>query len=77
MNIFWVIFDKFKAFGIFVSSIINYILLLVVYIAGVGLTWVFVRSSGKKLLIYDNKKQKSSWQKTENSHLIGKAKRMF
>ncbi|MBI4016895.1 MAG: hypothetical protein HY363_04340 [Candidatus Aenigmarchaeota archaeon] len=77
MNIFLTIFDKFKTFGMFVSSIINYILLLVVYTVGVGITWIFVRISGKKLLVYDNKEQKTFWQQTENSHLIEKAKRMF
>ena len=75
MNLFWVIFEKFKAFGMFVSSIINYILLLLVYVIGVGLTWIFVKLGKKQLLFYGE--GKSCWHNTQNDHSLDKAKRMF
>ena len=46
------VFKKFEQFGLFVSSIINYLLLLVVYVLGVTLTWCLVKLAKKEMLNY-------------------------
>jgi len=76
MRLFWLLVEKFQAFGKLVASIINYLLLLVVYIIGVGLTWAGTRISRKQLLSYKST-EKTSWQDMTTDHSLNKAKRMF
>ncbi|MBI4148112.1 hypothetical protein HY490_02370 [Candidatus Woesearchaeota archaeon] len=76
MKLFWAILEKFQAFGKLVASIINYLLLLAVYIVGVGLTWAGTRISRKQLLSYKSI-EKTLWQDMTTDHSLRKAKRMF
>ncbi len=75
MSMFWKVFEKFKAFGMFVASVVNYLLLLIVYIIGVGMTWLGVRIAGKQLLEYGSKT--TLWQEMKTDHSLERAKRMF
>lgn len=56
-------FDEFmegsKMFGELISSIVNLLLLSIVYFIGVGLTSIFARVLGKKFI--DDKTQKESY----------------
>lgn len=69
--------QKFKVFGEFIASIVNFILLLPVYFIGVGMSAVFLKISGKKALELIPDKQQRYWKeyeiKTEKKYL----KRMF
>lgn len=71
------IFKKLEQFGLFVSSIINYILLLIVYIVGVSLTLCLVKLAKKEMLDVCLDK-KSFWKKfASNDHSLERARRMY
>ena len=78
MNFFKRVFAKLEKFGLFVSDIINYILLIVVYIIGVSLTWCIVRISKKELLRLNNLSNDSNWHDVpKNNNSLERARRMF
>ena len=57
---FWSSFGNgMKNFGQTISSIVNLVLLLFVYVFGIGLTSIIAKISGKVFL--DTKKAKSYW----------------
>jgi len=69
---FFVGFRKgFKEFGHFVSSIVNFILLLPVYVIGIGLVSVVSKLFRKEFLDLGKKKKKSYWL----DNRIGKKKK--
>ncbi len=53
--------DGFKLFGETVANIVNFFLMLIAYIVGIGLTSIVARISGKRFLDY--KKKDSYWIK--------------
>lgn len=55
------ILNLFGFFGKFVSSIVNFILLFIVYFVGVGLSALFVRILNKKILDLKKENKKSYW----------------
>ena len=70
-------FDKFRQFGIFVSSIINYLLLIVVYVFGVTLTWCLVKLA-KKNMLEESTDKETFWKIVPSSDCsIERARRMY
>jgi len=56
--------EGFKEFGEAITAIINFILLLIVYLIGVGITTIIARISKQKLLDLNFRdKRKSYWIK--------------
>ena len=53
-------FDGFRITGVFVSTIINFLLLCVVYLVGIGAAAIITKISGISLMTL-GKKQKSSY----------------
>ncbi len=55
-----------KLFGDNIAAIINFVLLSITYIIGVGLTSIFTRLGGKKFIQTKiSKKRKSYWSKLD------------
>lgn len=71
------IWTGIQAIGMFVSTIINYLLLLIVYIIGVGLTWAGTRIFKKKLLDYEIEKKTFWTEVSGKNNTIERARRMF
>lgn len=69
-------YNGFKSFGLWISTIINFILLMIVYFVGVGLTSVIGKVFKKEFLNF--KKERTYW-KTRKSKKpsIDENKRMF
>lgn len=51
-----------EKFGLFVASIFNFIFLLPVYFIGVGITFLFVKVTGKDILFLKKTAEKSYWK---------------
>lgn len=57
----------FKHFGQGITNIVNFILTLVIYIIGVGLTSIVAKAFGKHFLSLRKTNKKSAWS-AKNSH---------
>lgn len=70
-------YDGFKSFGLIVSTVVNFILLMIVYFIGVGLTSIIGKASKKEFLRL-KKGKKTYWEKRESvKHSIEEFKKMF
>jgi len=73
-------YEGFKSFGQSVSTVVNFILLLIVYFVGIGITSIVAKISGKHFLVmksYD-KKSKTTWSKIKiKKESLKNFKRMF
>ena len=61
MNIIKEIKRRMKYFGVIVSSVVNFALLLFVYLFGVGLTVLIAKISGKNFLEIKISNRSSYW----------------
>ena len=54
--------EGFKAFGNFIASVVNFALLFIVYIFGVGITAIVAKLTGKRFLkLHQSSKIKTYW----------------
>jgi large-conductance mechanosensitive channel len=69
--------EGFKSFGLVISTIVNFLLLMIVYFVGVGLTSVFGKAFKKEFLDM-KKRNKTYWEPRKSKKLtIKEIKRMF
>lgn len=72
LDFFKTVYSYFKRFGIFMSHIVNFILLLPVYFIGVGLTSLGGKLAKKNFLdMFPNKKLPTYWK----DHAMAKNKK--
>ena len=70
-------YEGFKLFGLVISTIVNFILLMIVYFTAIGLTSVIGKAFKKEFL--EQKKRKRTYWKTRKSKKpsIKESERMF
>ena len=66
----------FQTFGLHVSTVVNFVLLLIVYFVGIGLTSLFGKAARKKFLDL-NPESKTYWTELKLSYKEEDYKKMF
>jgi len=78
MNSFKKAWNTFQCFGLFIASIINFILLIPVYFIGVGISALFSKIAKKEVLPIKQEKKETYWQAyTIGDEKIEEQYRMF